>query len=174
MDWLPVVSASIRALNNLRSTHSKRIGFITANELQEAKMIWIKTCQKQIYWKEVSCLQSNSAGSKTLPLIRQLHLFLDDASFLWCRGKIQNASLSQLAKFPYLLPPQHPSTALIICNAHAKLFHAGVNNTLTVVRHVYWIPTGRQYVQVLFCHCITCKKHSEKPYKALDMVPTTR
>ena len=49
--------------------------------------------------------------------------------------------------------------------------HAGVNNTLTVVRQVYWIPTGRQYIQVLFCHCITCQKHSEKPYKALDMVP---
>ena len=102
---LVVIALVIRALNNFRSTHSKRTGFVTANELQGAKMIWIKTCQRHIYWKELSSLQSNSAGSKQLPLIRQLCLFLDDAGFIRCGGRIHNAPLSQLAKFPYLLPP---------------------------------------------------------------------
>ena len=172
LDRLLVVTALvIRALNNFRSTHSKRTGFVTANELQGAKMIWIKTCQRHIYWKELSSLQSNSAGSKQLPLIRQLRLFLDDSGFIRCGGRIHNAPLSQLAKFPYLLPPRHHLTALIIYSAHAKLFHAGVNSTLTAVRQVYWIPTGRQYIKVLLRRCVTCKKHSGKPYKAPDMAP---
>ena len=94
-------------------------------------MIRIKTCQSQTYWREVSCLQSKSAGSKQLPLIRQLRLFLDDAGFIRCRGRIHNAPLSQLAKFPYLLPPRHPLTALIVYSVHTKLFHARVNSCET-------------------------------------------
>ena len=46
-----------------------------------------------------------------------------------------------------------------------------MNSTLTAVRQVYWIPTGRQYIKVLLCRCVTCKKHSGKPYKAPDIAP---
>ena len=134
-------------------------------------MLWIKDCQTVTYWKEVSCLQSKSNGSKQLPLIRQLRLFLNENGFIRCGGRIHNAPLSQLAKFPYFLPPRHPFTALIIYSTHAQLFHTGVNCTLTAVRQVYWIPTGRQYVKVLLCRCVICKKHSGKPYKAPDMAP---
>ena len=33
------------------------------------------------------------------------------------------------------------------------------------------MPTGRQYIKELLCHCITCKKNLGKPYKAPDMAP---
>ena len=132
-------------------------------------MLWIKDCQMMTYWKEVSCLQSKSNGSKQLPLIRQLQLFLDDNGFIRCSGMIHNAPLSQLANFPYLLPPRHPFTALIIYSTHAQLFHTGINCTLTAVRQVYWIPTGRQYEKVLLCRCAICKKYSGKSYKAPEM-----
>ena len=102
---LVITAYVIRARNNFRSPQNKRAGHITANELHEAKMLWIKDCQTVTYWKEVSCLQSKSNGSKQLPLMRQLRLFLDENGFIRCGGRIHNAPLSQLAKFPYLLPP---------------------------------------------------------------------
>ena len=146
---LVITAYVIRARDNFHSPQNKKTGHITADELHEAKMPWIKDCQMVTYWKEVSCLQSKSNGSKQLPLIRQLRLFLDENGFIRCGGRIHNAPLSQLAKFPYLLPPRHPFIALIIYSTHARLFHTGVNCTLTAVRQVYWIPTGRQYVKVL-------------------------
>ena len=59
-------------------------------------------------------------------------------------------------------------------STHAQLFHTGVNCTLTAVRQVYWIPTGRQYVKVLLRCCVICKKHSGKPHKAPDMAPLSK
>ena len=103
---------------------NRKIGVVAASEIHDAKMKWIKTCQKQLYWKELSCLTSKSNGSKQSRLIRQLRLFLDEYGIIRCGGRIYNAPLSQLAKFPYLLPPKHPFIALIIYSVHIRLFHA--------------------------------------------------
>ena len=74
---------------------------------------------------------------------------MDDKGFLRCGGQIHNALLTEDAKFPYLLPPQHPYTALIVLSVHTQLYHAGVNHTVTSIRQSYWIPTARQCVRTL-------------------------
>ena len=71
--------------------------------------------------------------------MRQLRLFLDKDGFILCGGRIHNAPLDQLAKFPYLLAPKHPFTSLIVYSTHEKHFHAGVDCTLTAIRQEYWI-----------------------------------
>ena len=69
-------------------------------------------------------------------LVRQLHVFVDDKGLLHCGGRIHNALLSELARFPYLLPQ--------IPNSHTfhmhVLSHAGVGSTLTALRQSFWIP----------------------------------
>ena len=79
--------------------------------------------------------------------------------------------MSQITKCPYLFPPRHPFTTLIINNVHVKLFCAGVNSTVTAIRQEYWIPATRQCVKSTQCCCTTCKKHQGKPYMAPDPAP---
>ena len=118
-------------------------------------MYWIKDCQ-QVYGKKIDNLLSSSM-TKRLPLVRQLQLFLDKAKL---GGRIHNAPISQLAKFPYLLPPQHQFTSL--------LFHAGTNSRMTAICQKYWIPTAQQYIKTLPCHCVVCKRYCGRLFPAPD------
>ena len=90
----------------------------------------------------------------------------------WQRGgRIHNAPLSELARFPYLLPQNNHLTELIVYNTHVRLSHAGVGSTLAALRQSFWIPTGRQYVRKLLRRCNTCRKHGGKPYAVPDSAP---
>ena len=111
------------------------------------------------------------SASKCLPLVRQLRLFIDDQGFICCGGRIHNAPLCHTTKFPYLLPPRHPFTSMVIYSIHVKLFHAGTNSTLTAIRQTFWIPKARQRIKSLLRTCTTCKRHSGKPYSVPDPPP---
>ena len=47
------------------------------------------------------CWWSHKSKGNRLPLVRQLRLFLDSNGLLRCGGRIHNAPISELAKFPY-------------------------------------------------------------------------
>ena len=53
-------------------------------------------------------------------------------------GRIHNAPVTEMAKFPYLLPPRHTLTDMVIQQTHKKLHHAGVSATVTALRQVFW------------------------------------
>ena len=126
-----------------------------------------------MYNKEVHNLQQMTRLSNTprLMLVRQLRLFLDAKGFLRCGGRIHNAPLSDLMKFPYLLPAKHPLSRLIIWDVHTKLYHSGTNATLTALRQTYWIPAARQYIKSVLRTCVICRLVSGKPYPTPDTAP---
>ena len=162
-----------RFIANLKQPNDKQFGPLSPDELYKAKLCWIKSSQSEIYWKELTNLTSSTSQSSAtrLPLVRQLRLFLDKDGFIRCGGRIHNAPLDQLTKFPYLLAPKHPFTSLIVHSAHEKQFHAGVDSTLTAIRQEYWIPSARQYIRTLLRHCTICKRHISRPYPAPDPAP---
>ena len=117
--------------------------------------------------KEIKNL--STPNQKHLPLVRQLCLFLDDKGFLRCGGRIHNVPLTEDVKFPYLLPPRHPFTTLLVYSIHTQLYHAGVNSTVTTIRQSYWIPTARQFVKTLSYCCTTCRRQCGKSYPNTDL-----
>jgi len=96
---------------NLEHLSNKVLGPVTTKELSSARLLWIKTCQSQHYDREVANLQERS--SKWVLLVWQLCLFLDSDGLLRCSGRIHNAPISKLAKFPYLLPANHEFTSML-------------------------------------------------------------
>ena len=89
-------------------------------------------------------------------------------------GRIHNAPVSEMAKFPYLLPPRHTLTNMIIQQTHKKFHHAGVNAIVTALRQVFWIPTIRQRVKTQLRQCVVCNRLMGKPYQAPDPPPLPR
>ena len=76
-----------------------------------------------------------------------------------------------MTKFPFLLPPKHWITSLIIYSVYIRLFHTGANATLTALRQKFWIPTARQQIKSQSCKCVICRNHSGKPYQIPDPPP---
>ena len=80
-------------------------------------------------------------------------------------------TLSELAKFPYLLPANHEFTKLLVYATHVKLCHAGINSTVTALRQSYWILAIRQCVKKILRKCVVCIKLIGKPYRIPDPPP---
>mgnify|MGYP002804322562 CR=1 FL=1 len=116
------------------------------------------------------------ARSKISNLIRRhvyhsLRLFIDAEEFLCCGARIHNAPLSQQAKHPYLLPPNHLFTALVVYEAHARQLHSSTAPTVTAWRQNLWITSITQYVNELLRRCVICRKLEGTPYNAPDPAP---
>jgi len=87
--------------------------------------------------------------------------------------RIHNAPLTQLAKFPYYLPPRNPFTTLVVYMLH-------MSNSITWSWNYSYnlvpvlLNTNRQTVCELshfFANNVVCRKHSGKLYIAPDPAP---
>ena len=112
---------------------------MSTQETNNALSMWIYDSQQTCFHQEYKQLKSES--DKRLSLVRQLRLFLDAKGYICCGGRIRNAPLSELTKFPFLLPSKHPLTRLIINMIHINQLHGGVNSVITAARQRYWIPS---------------------------------
>ena len=168
---LAVTAYVHRFASNCLHHQKPQTGPLSSDELCKAKFKWVADCQGQVYWKEICNLSHSGSNHKRTMLVRQLRLFLDSEGFIRCGGRIHNAPLSQLARFPYLLPSRYSFTTLIIHDTHTRLYHCGVNSTITALRQTYWIPAIRQCVRNLLRHCTTCRRHIGKSYSPPDPAP---
>lgn len=173
---LSVSAYVIRFLHNLKvQPQHRQFGPATAEKLQKVKLMWVKDTQRSTYWKEVNNLQLILQKPKTsrVLLVRQLRLFLDKDGLLRCGGRIHNAPLSEVTKFPYLLPARHALSKLVVIDLHIRLCHSGTTATLTALRQSYWIPAARQYIKSILHYCVVCRKVSGNSYPAPDPPPPT-
>ena len=152
----------------------KPTGPLNPAELNTARLKWLRACQELAFTSEISALKSQHGtkrSNKASILVRQLRLFLNRDRFIGYGGRIHNAPLSDIVRFPCLLPQKHTFTKLLIYSLYNSLFHGGVNSTLTALRQQYWIPSGRQYIKGLLRYCNICKRHNGKPYAAPEQAP---
>ena len=80
---------------------------------------------------------------------KQFGLFIDLHGIWRCGGRLGEADLSYSSKHPALLCRDQPLTTLIIRNAHERVGHNGVRDTLMEIRSKYWIVKGRRNVQAV-------------------------
>ncbi|XP_053399566.1 uncharacterized protein LOC128556996 [Mercenaria mercenaria] len=112
---LRVTAYILRFISNCRNTQTKLTDELTTAEFENAEIRWLKCCQESTYPDEMSSLKSNTTKN---PLVKQLPLFVDKNGIIRCEGRIHNAPLSDVTKFPYLLPNRHPLTRLIVLDTH--------------------------------------------------------
>ena len=166
---LAVTSYVLRFIHNLRKVQHRVSGPLSSTELANARRHLIKGIQGLTYREELAYLLKKQ--SKCPPLIRQLHLFLDNDQLIRCGGRIHNAPTTEFAKFPVLLPANSSFTALIIMDTQTNLHHGGVSITVTALRQVCWIPSIHQCVRKLLRQCVICNNLKGKPFRAPDPPP---
>ncbi|XP_045158778.1 uncharacterized protein LOC123524558 [Mercenaria mercenaria] len=143
---------------------------LTSKEIQEAEDMWIKHVQHTNF----SEVYESLIGKKKCNLQLQLDVFIDKNGLLRCKGRLENASLTESARNPLLLPRDDSFTVLIVEREHKRLFHSGVSQTLSQLRYRYWIPSGRATVRKILRQCLVCRRVEGGAYKMPPMAPLPR
>ena len=134
--------------------------------MKEAELLWCKKVQSI----EFDNMFQNP-NEKERNMLKQLDLFKDGDGIIRCFGRMKNADIPEVAKFPKLLPRGHHLTKLVVERCHKKMKHTGVSHTLSEVRNEYWIPRGRTEVRKVLTKCQVCVRHEGGPYKLPEMPP---
>ena len=117
------------------------------SDLDRARLYWIKDSQSHLQRDEKFPLWE-----------RQLDLFIDESGMWKCGGRMSNLCLSPASQTPILLDKRHYLTTMIVTDAHRRVMHDGVKETLTELRLAYWLIRGRQFVCKLIHACVVCRK----------------
>ena len=130
---------------------------MTSEEINSAEKLWIKRVQKNLFHE------------KTFTQIKvNLGLFVDDEGILRCSGRTQYSSLPYDSKFPMLLPNGHYSTNLIIAKSHEEVWYNKVQETLTLLRSLFWVIKGRKGCERNCFKCVLCKRMEGKYYSKVS------
>ena len=147
-----VTALVLRAVEKFKVKGAGQTKPLSSKDLSDAERLWIKEVQKSVF-RETS-------------LKLQLNLFLDEKGLWRCGGRLGNADLPYSTKYPILLPRDHPVTPLIVSDAHRRVLHNGLRDTLTEVRTRFWIVKGRSLVRRIIHRCVTCRRFEGKPFPA--------
>ena len=124
----------------------------TAEERKQAETLWVKSAQQSI--------------TDLKNLTKQFNLFKDECGVWRCGGRLANTEVPFATKFPILIPRSHYLSTLIVKQAHERVLHDGVKETLTETRSKFWIPSGRSFTRKIIHKCVTCRKFEGLPFKS--------
>ncbi len=158
--WSRLLQVTIRCLR----WRTKRRGPILTEERQDAERRVLRLIQHASFERTREELQgheglpaaSRSALQKLTP---QVH----PDGLIHAHARLQNApELSYEAKFPIILPKDHPAVPLLIRETHQQLAHAGANATLAQLLTRFWPIHGRALVRKVVLACVPCRRQRPK------------
>lgn len=163
-----------RFIQNSKAGAEKETGTLTVHELKKAEVYWVKLTQNTSFEKEIKDLKCGNELDKNSK-IYQLNPFLDENGQLRLKGRLQLSNCEIDEKHPIILKSKTKFAELLILNAHEKVFHFGVEATLTELRSRFWILKGRQFIKFVLKKCFICRRYNAQPgYQVTSPLPSFR
>jgi hypothetical protein len=163
-----------RLLTNIKKKDRTRQSWnrqaLNAVELQNAETIWIRLFQRKHLRDELDYLESKKMAWRPA-LVSQLDLFLDEKGIIRSKGRLENAAMSEKAKHPILIPKNSVLAQLIIKSVHGRIFHYGIDSTISHLIQQYWIPSMRSQVKSVYRKCSKCRRDSGSSFQYPDPAP---
>ena len=157
---LRVLGLILRFVNNVRTRSKRCNGLVSVEEIGAAECLLIKLVQSDL-----------RRSPKYSLLEEQLGLFLDEKGVLRCSGRMMYSGLNEARKYPIILAKECAVTALFVYDAHERVLHGGVNDTMAFVRQRFWIPQLRQLTRRLISRCVTCRIVDGRSYSKIRPPP---
>lgn len=137
-----------------------QINSVSIDERNKAEVRMLKIIQASQFSKEIELLSKATLTSGNLI---SLGPFFDDEGLIRVGGRLRNASITFSHKYPILLPSRHHITKLIIKEIHEVNYHAGIQTSLGLMRHKFWLIDGRQQIRSVIRKCVTCFRVNPTP-----------
>lgn len=157
-----ILAYCVRFINNCQKINSKIDGPLTVTEIQHSLNLLIKNVQLLSFPDEIQNL-TNNTPIYTRSKLKSLNPFLDEHGLMRVGGRLRHSHVPFNTKFPFILPKKHQFTTLVINQYHLQHFHAGSQATLSAIRQMFWIISGKSEVKRLLHKCIICKRFNSKP-----------
>ena len=152
---LRITAYMLRFINKLRKVAVADNNFCcycTAEEIDDAQMLWVKENQKLLK-------KCENYDQK----VDQLNILADEKGVLRAHGRMKNACLPFEARAPIVLFKNHNLGRLIVEHCHLKVMHNRIKQTVVEIRSRYYISKIRQFVKKCLHECIVCKKINSRP-----------
>ena len=121
-----VFSYCCRFIRNSRLPIADRdTSFLTAEELDDTLLFFIRQSQQSHFSIEVKELEANRCIPNNSKIV-SLNPFLDKTGILRVGGRLQHSQLTYGSKHQIILHPHSHLSKLIIENEHLRLLHADV------------------------------------------------
>lgn len=170
---LRITALCMKAISRFRKSQDFT-NSITTQDLEAARMYWIKSVQHASFSQEIKTLSKGHILSRSNSLLR-LTPFLDSNGLLRLGGRLQSSFLNSNAKHPLIVPKDSPLTSLIISDAHQRTMHGGTQATLSYIRNNYWIVGGRMPVRSFILKCIPCARYRQnRAQQIIGQLPPER
>ena len=158
---LRVTALCLRFCKNANPHCAKSTGLLTTSELDEALDYWIKIAQSEQFSHELSALSKNMELPRH-SRIRSLTPVLENG-VLRVGGRIANADIPYESKHQVILPKEHAISKLLVQEAHARMGHCGIEQTVAHLRSKYWIINVRSISRSLVRSCLLCHRRRVTP-----------
>ena len=138
---LRVTAYVLRFVKHLKGSTTERELTLNPNEIAEAERLWIIHSQSKL-------MQDKQFDTWK----KQFGLFLDEDGIWRCGGRLGNESILYGMKHAIFLSKYCFLATLIVRNAHERVMHNGVKDTLTEIRSRFWIVKRRSFCQIDYSH----------------------
>ena len=136
-------------------------GPLTVPEIEAAEEFILKESQGAVYCEEKKLITSGGrlpAGSS----LQHLSPFVDEQGLIRARGRLLHSPLPESSRHAILVG-EKDIIRLIITDAHRRVLHSGVEQTLSEVRLSYWIAKARSEVKKNIYSCAYCRNRRAQP-----------
>ena len=155
--WSRAYRAMAYAKRYAARPHHPRTGPLAANEIIGAKMEIVRAVQKEAFPNEFRILKAGNLRLQESSKLQGLRPYYDEVDRV-IRLRRRTRLSEEEAVDLIVLPSKHWLLNLLIWDAHRRVKHAGVSQTITEIRQSYWILRGRQAVRDLLSRCVPCRK----------------
>ncbi|XP_071652532.1 uncharacterized protein [Temnothorax longispinosus] len=125
------LSGAQKFLHNTRNPRNKKEGFVTRDELDAARLRWVRIAQRHDFPDEIAQL----GDSRPLPA-RSLLPFEE--------------------KHPLILAKDNPLFLLLVREAHMTSLHGGPQLTRSLLLRRVWILRANSLIRAVIHKCVTC------------------
>ena len=151
----------LRFISNCRSKNKKdrfNSDSLSVDELNDSIIRLVKLSQVESFGDEYRCLVNSKPVNNNSRILSLSPFFDPKLNVIRVGGRIKNAPISYEMKHPFLLDCKHRLSRLIFEYQHNKMFHAGPQLLLSVVREQFWIINARKVARSVVNNCIVCKR----------------
>ncbi|XP_064470007.1 uncharacterized protein LOC135384748 [Ornithodoros turicata] len=149
----------IRFTENARRNTNR--GPLSTEEIENAQCYWIRHVQASSFPVELDCL-SRDQPIRTTSKISDLQPLIDSNRILRLGRRLSASQQAFSEQHPALILSYSHYAKLLITDAHHRVFHSGVRDTLVQLREEFWIIRARQRVKQILGRCITCRRNNSR------------